>query len=46
MYDKTEPDRIFERATDAEIEFNGGMAVPYAYHEGGDNFLLNIDIDR
>ncbi|MHC4474753.1 MAG: pyridoxal phosphate-dependent aminotransferase [Planctomycetota bacterium] len=28
---------------ESQIEFQGGVAVPYTYHEGRDNFELNID---
>jgi len=28
---------------ESQIEFNGGVAVPYGYTEGGDNFLLDFD---
>jgi aspartate/methionine/tyrosine aminotransferase len=28
---------------ESQIEFQGGVAVPYTYHEGKDNFELDID---
>lgn len=28
---------------ESQIQFNGGVAVPYTYHEGEQNFELNLD---
>ena len=28
---------------ESQIEFHGGVAVPYTYHEGKENFKLNLD---
>lgn len=28
---------------ESQIEFHGGVAVPYTYHEGRENFELNLD---
>lgn len=28
---------------ESQIEFNGGVAVPYTYHEGAENFELDLD---
>jgi aspartate/methionine/tyrosine aminotransferase len=28
---------------ESQIEFHGGVAVPYAYHEGAENFELDLD---
>ncbi|MBT8331855.1 MAG: aminotransferase class I/II-fold pyridoxal phosphate-dependent enzyme [Deltaproteobacteria bacterium] len=29
---------------ESQIEFNGGIAVPYSYLEGQDNFVIDIDL--